>query len=100
MASCIESSLRHRPESGRSSKRGDPAVRARQHRVNTAHAALTGVGMAARDRGSVSGPESKTIVVRAWRDRGRLIIRVLAGSGALGSAQEWVFADIDASLAH
>ncbi|KAA8879667.1 hypothetical protein F3087_43705 [Nocardia colli] len=48
----------------------------------------------------MSGPESKTIVVRAWRDRGRLIIRVLTGTGDLGSGQEWVFADIDASLAH
>ncbi len=55
--------------------------------------------MAARDRGPVSGPESRTIVVRAWRDRGRLIIRVLAGSAEPDSAQEWVFADIDASLA-
>ncbi|WP_433574332.1 hypothetical protein [Nocardia brasiliensis] len=47
----------------------------------------------------MSGPESRTIVVRAWRDRGRLIIRVLAGSAEPDSAQEWVFADIDASLA-
>lgn len=55
--------------------------------------------MAARDRGPVSGPESRTIVVRAWRDRGRLIIRVLAGSAEPDSAREWVFADTDASLA-
>ncbi|CAM4450795.1 hypothetical protein NONI108955_29600 [Nocardia ninae] len=54
--------------------------------------------MAAREGVPVSGPESKTIVVRAWRDRGRLIIRVLTGVGEIGAGQEWVFADIDASL--
>ncbi|WP_146153969.1 hypothetical protein [Nocardia brasiliensis] len=47
----------------------------------------------------MNGPESRTIVVRAWRDRGRLIIRVLAGSAEPDSAREWVFADTDASLA-
>lgn len=55
--------------------------------------------MAARDGGPVTGDESTVIVVRAWRDRGRLIIRVLAGSGDTRSAREWVFGDVDGSLA-
>jgi hypothetical protein len=35
------------------------------------------------------------IVVRAWRDSQRVIIRVLAGIGQNGSTDEWVFANID-----
>ncbi|MEV0343881.1 hypothetical protein AB0H49_33210 [Nocardia sp. NPDC050713] len=43
--------------------------------------------------------DSKVIVIRAWRDGGRMLIRVLAGTGEPNSAQEWVFTDIDAVLA-
>jgi hypothetical protein len=45
----------------------------------------------------VTADDSCVIVVRAWRDRGRTIIRVLAGAGHARSADQWVFADIDAA---
>jgi hypothetical protein len=44
--------------------------------------------------------ESRVIVVRAWRDSGRLIVRVLAGTGRVGSSRQWVFADIDEACEH
>ncbi|WP_433684764.1 hypothetical protein [Nocardia sp. CA-119907] len=43
--------------------------------------------------------DSKVIVIRAWRDGGRMLIRVLAGTGEPSSTQEWVFTDIDATVA-
>ncbi len=39
--------------------------------------------------------ESRVIVVRAWRDSERVIVRVIAGGGGLGSSHQWVFADVD-----
>jgi hypothetical protein len=44
--------------------------------------------------------DSRVIVVRAWRDSGRLIVRVLAGTGRVGSSRQWVFADIDEACEH
>jgi hypothetical protein len=37
------------------------------------------------------------VVVRAWLDSQRVIVRVLAGAGHSKPADEWVFADIDAA---
>jgi hypothetical protein len=37
------------------------------------------------------------VVVRAWLDSERIIVRVLAGAGHSKPADEWVFADIDAA---
>jgi hypothetical protein len=37
------------------------------------------------------------VVVRAWLDSQRIIVRVLAGAGHSKPADEWVFADIDAA---
>jgi hypothetical protein len=45
----------------------------------------------------VTADTSRVVVVRAWRDSQRIIIRVLAGAGHTESADEWVFADIDAA---
>ena len=41
--------------------------------------------------------DSRVIVVRAWRDCGRTIIRVLSGSGEPDRSDQWVFADIGAA---
>ena len=51
--------------------------------------------MPSRESVGVVDDESRVIVVRAWRDSGRLIVRVLAGTGRVGSSRQWVFADID-----
>jgi hypothetical protein len=40
---------------------------------------------------------SRVVIVRAWRDSGRILIRVLAGADHSKAADEWVFADIDAA---
>lgn len=40
---------------------------------------------------------NRVIVVRAWRDSQRIIIRILAGAGHSKPVGEWVFADIDAA---
>jgi hypothetical protein len=45
----------------------------------------------------VTADTSRVVVVRAWRDSERIIIRVLAGAGHSKAASEWVFADIDAA---
>jgi hypothetical protein len=37
------------------------------------------------------------VVVRAWLDSRRIIVRVLAGVSHLEPASEWVFADIEAA---
>jgi hypothetical protein len=47
----------------------------------------------------MTGNNSGVIVVRVWRDTGRLIIRVLAGTDDTNSTREWVFADVEATLA-
>jgi hypothetical protein len=43
----------------------------------------------------VTGDDDRVIVVRAWRDSGRMIIRILVGAGQPTSSHEWVFADVD-----
>jgi hypothetical protein len=45
----------------------------------------------------VSTDDSRVIVVRAWRDSGRTIIRVLSGSGETDPSDQWVFADVGAA---
>ncbi|MFD6393322.1 hypothetical protein [Nocardia sp. NPDC060259] len=71
----------------------DGALRARQHIVN-ADGPLTRVGTPTHEGETVIADDSRVIVVRAWRDSDRLIIRVLAGAQHPAS-REWVFADID-----
>jgi hypothetical protein len=53
--------------------------------------------MALCDSAGVTADTSRVIVVRAWRDSQRIIIRVLAGKGHFQQADEWVFAEIDAA---
>jgi hypothetical protein len=53
--------------------------------------------MACCDSAGVTADTSRVIIVRAWRDAQRIIIRVLAGKGHRQQADEWVFADIDAA---
>lgn len=53
--------------------------------------------MALCDSAGVIADTSRVIVVRAWRDSQRIVIRVLAGKGHRQQADEWVFADIDAA---
>ncbi|MET0456133.1 MAG: hypothetical protein ABW137_30210 [Mycobacterium sp.] len=38
---------------------------------------------------------SRVVVVRAWLDTHRIIVRVLAGASHSKPTDEWVFADID-----
>jgi hypothetical protein len=45
----------------------------------------------------VTADTSRVVVVRAWLDSQRIIVRVLAGAGHSKPADEWVFADIDAA---
>jgi hypothetical protein len=45
----------------------------------------------------VTADTSRVVVVRAWLDSQRIIVRVLAGTGHSKPADEWVFADIDAA---
>jgi hypothetical protein len=45
----------------------------------------------------VTADTSRLVVVRAWLDSQRIIVRVLAGAGHSKPADEWVFADIDAA---
>ena len=45
----------------------------------------------------VTADTSRVVVVRAWLDSQRIIVRVLTGTGHSKPADEWVFADIDAA---
>jgi hypothetical protein len=47
--------------------------------------------------GCVSNSDNRVIVLRVWRDSGRLVIRVVTSSGPASSGREWVFADVDAA---
>jgi hypothetical protein len=40
---------------------------------------------------------SRIIVVRAWRNAGRLVIRVLASPGEATPPRQWVFSDTEAA---
>jgi len=44
--------------------------------------------------------ESRVMVVRAWRDAERIVVRVMAGTGRVGASRQWVFADIDEACEH
>lgn len=41
--------------------------------------------------------EGRVVVVRVWRDDGRLVIRVVTSSGLAAPGREWVFSDADAA---
>jgi hypothetical protein len=41
--------------------------------------------------------DSRIIVVRAWRNAGRLIMRVIAAPGGTAASQQWVFSDANAA---
>jgi hypothetical protein len=47
--------------------------------------------------GCVRNIENSVVVVRVWRDSGRLIIRVVTSSGPTSPGREWVFTDVDAA---
>ncbi|WP_174189430.1 hypothetical protein [Nocardia barduliensis] len=38
--------------------------------------------------------EARVIVVRAWRDIDRSIIRVIVGAGVTTAARQWAFSDV------
>ena len=72
---------------------GDPSSE-RQRFVNMDRL-LTPTSMPNHEIVDVVDDESRVIVVRAWRDSGRVIIRVLAGTHRLDSSRKWVFADVN-----
>jgi hypothetical protein len=43
----------------------------------------------------MSRHQSRIVVVRAWQDDGRRVIRVLAGAEHITPTREWVFVDVD-----
>ena len=45
----------------------------------------------------VTDVDNRVVVVRVWRDAGRLVIRVVTSSGPTSPGQEWVFTDVDAA---
>jgi len=44
--------------------------------------------------------ESRVMVVRAWREPDRIVVRVMAGTGRVGASRQWVFADVDEACEH
>jgi hypothetical protein len=47
----------------------------------------------------VSADDSRVIVVRAWRDCERTVIRVLTGTGDARAGEQHVFSDVDTACA-
>lgn len=53
--------------------------------------------MGSGDIGRVKSDETRVLVVRAWRDCGRTVIRILESADHTDPAREWVFADVDSA---
>ena len=76
-----------------------PASLHRQRFVNT-NRPLTRTAMGLCEIVRVVDDESRVMVVRAWRDAERIVVRVMAGTGRVGASRQWVFADIDEACEH
>lgn len=55
---------------------------------------LTPRGRQAGHSVRVTSETSRVVIVRAWRDSHRIVIRVLTAGGHTEPTDEWVFADI------
>jgi hypothetical protein len=53
--------------------------------------------MPAAHTAAVASNSTQIIVVRAWRNAGQLVIRVLAAAVGATPSQEWVFSDTAAA---
>lgn len=49
------------------------------------------------DSGWVRKVKNSVVVVRLWRDAGRLVIRVITSSGPDSPCREWVYTEVDAA---
>jgi hypothetical protein len=47
----------------------------------------------------VTDVHSRVVVVRAWRDTGRLVIRVVTGKVPTSPSREWVFTEVESASA-
>lgn len=65
-----------------------------QHYVN-ADGTLTLQTMAGREAAEVEYTDYQIIVIRARRDGGQLIVRILTGGNPADPARQWVFASVD-----